>query len=122
MKELDQIKARLAAATKPLACKCGSENLRLPEYDYAFPYRGEDFYYCEKCGERVDAPEPVSSPDISRLIQAVEVLFAACESLKGYESMNDYPAHEVRHTLCVAVPHEAGEAQAKALAILRGDL
>ncbi len=51
---LMEIKAAMTEETK--CPKCGSDDFRFPEYDYAFPYRGEDIVYCEKCNEKYELP------------------------------------------------------------------
>lgn len=76
---------------------------------------------------KADAMLIANAPtDIACLLSELDTLRAALkdakdalESLAGYESMNQYPDHEVRHALCVAVPHECIEAIKKIEGVLK---
>lgn len=110
-KLLEPIKAKLAEATKVVTCpKCGNDDFRYPEYDYTFPYTGEDILYCENCGERTEESRPICPSDLSKLIEVVEVMDRALEKI---EWMNQPPKSSTTRSL-------ASEVRAKVKAILSG--
>lgn len=85
---ISEIEKRLEAATAPLVCACGSSDLRLPEYDYAFPYTGEDFYYCEKCGEKVMPAKHPTPDDLRYLLSIVKAAMGLRDALEKFDAIH----------------------------------
>lgn len=53
-------------------------------------------------------------------IQASEIPFSYKDREKRYETMTNYPQHEINHALLVEAPYEASEALEKVVEILKG--
>lgn len=63
----------------------------------------------------------LSANRIAQLTKVIEVMAEALISIKRYETMTNYPQHEINHALLVEVPHEASETLEKVVEILKGE-